>query len=350
MATQNLGRVVGSKIYTGSATDTNTIQTQLTSQGITPLIYDLYISTALVGIFQYQLVENVPTWSFIMRIKGDTGTFAISKTYNSVSAMNAGYATDGVPKGGLVLIDTGNVEDEDNAKLYVKGETAYDYLTDMSGAKGIKGDKGDKGEQGDKGATGSVFTPSVSDAGVLSWSNNGGLANPASVNIKGDKGAKGDKGEQGIQGEKGEKGDAGAKGDTGATGAQGSTGATALEYGNTHTEQYEGDIADEPISLPISGFNRTPVVGDKFLLVFNVTESGNTYIAQFTITAVGTDTASASLNGANPVNTTGATGAKGDKGDTGAKGETGATGATGADGKTPTLSINSNGELIATYA
>ena len=36
-----------------------------------------------------------------------------------------------------------------------------------------------------------VFLPSVSDSGVLSWTNKAGLANPASVNIKG---AKGDKG------------------------------------------------------------------------------------------------------------------------------------------------------------
>lgn len=39
-----------------------------------------------------------------------------------------------------------------------------------------------------------VFIPSVSAAGVLSWTNKAGLANPASVNIKGDTGA------QGLQG------------------------------------------------------------------------------------------------------------------------------------------------------
>lgn len=39
-----------------------------------------------------------------------------------------------------------------------------------------------------------VFVPSVSSDGVLSWTNRAGLANPASVNIKGAKGDKGDKG------------------------------------------------------------------------------------------------------------------------------------------------------------
>lgn len=39
-----------------------------------------------------------------------------------------------------------------------------------------------------------VFLPSVSDSGVLSWTNKAGLDNPASVNIKGAKGDKGDTG------------------------------------------------------------------------------------------------------------------------------------------------------------
>ena len=52
--------------------------------------------------------------------KGEKGdAFAIAKTFASVSAMNAGFATDGVKEGQFVIIDTGNVDDEDNAKLYV---------------------------------------------------------------------------------------------------------------------------------------------------------------------------------------------------------------------------------------
>lgn len=82
----------------------------------------------------------------------------------------------------------------------------------------------------------------------------------------------------------------------GEKGDQGDTGLTALEYGDIHTEQYEGDIADEHIYLDISGFNRTPVVDDKFLLIFNVTESGSTYVATFTITEVSTTTVKAIVN------------------------------------------------------
>lgn len=45
-----------------------------------------------------------------------------------------------------------------------------------------------------------VFLPSVSDSGVLSWTNKAGLPNPASVNIKGAKGDTGDKGDKGDTG------------------------------------------------------------------------------------------------------------------------------------------------------
>ena len=40
-----------------------------------------------------------------------------------------------------------------------------------------------KGDTGDTGATGTTFTPSVSSAGVISWSNDGGKQNPESVDI-----------------------------------------------------------------------------------------------------------------------------------------------------------------------
>lgn len=57
-----------------------------------------------------------------------------------------------------------------------------------TGPQGPKGDKGDDGYVGDDGAT---FTPSVDSAGNLSWTNDKGLPNPATVNIKGPKGDSG---------------------------------------------------------------------------------------------------------------------------------------------------------------
>lgn len=78
-----------------------------------------------------------------------------------------------------------------------------------------------------------VFLPSVSSDGVLSWTNKAGLANPLSVNIKGEKGEKGDRGLQGVQGVQGVKGDTGAKGDKGDTGATGA--AASIKIGTVTT-------------------------------------------------------------------------------------------------------------------
>lgn len=115
-------------------------------------------------------------------------------------------------------------------------------------AVNIKGGKGDKGDTGEKGATGATgpqgpagpagnagssgvngatFTPTLSSAGVLSWTNDKGLSNPAAVNIKGpkgDTGLQGDKGDPGAKGATGATGPQGPKGDTGAKGATGATG------------------------------------------------------------------------------------------------------------------------------
>ena len=74
------------------------------------------------------------------------------------------------------------------------------------------------GPPGQDGKDGVTFTPSVSDTGVLSWTNNGGLENPASMSIRGPSGSKGPQGEQGPKGDKGDKGD------TGETGPQGPKG------------------------------------------------------------------------------------------------------------------------------
>lgn len=74
---------------------------------------------------------------------------------------------------------------------------------------------------GTDGVDGTTFTPSVSAEGDLSWTNDGGKENPATVNIKG---PKGDTGEQGPTGDQGPQGPAGEQGEQGVTGAQGPAG------------------------------------------------------------------------------------------------------------------------------
>ena len=85
-------------------------------------------------------------------VKGDTGEgFSIYRSFSSVAEMLAGFSTDGVPFGAFVIIDTGNVDDEENARLYYKTDSTYSYLTDLSGAQGIRGPQGPEGPQGEKG-------------------------------------------------------------------------------------------------------------------------------------------------------------------------------------------------------
>lgn len=63
------------------------------------------------------------------------------------------------------------------------------------GPQGIKGDTGATGPTGPQGPQGVTFTPYVTDDGELGFTNNGGLDNPE---LKSVKGPKGDRGEPGI--------------------------------------------------------------------------------------------------------------------------------------------------------
>ena len=74
---------------------------------------------------------------------------------------------------------------------------SYTIELNSQGPQGLKGDKGDTGPigpqgpqgiQGVKGDTGAVYTPTVSQEGVISWTNNGDLPNPDPVDITGPQG------------------------------------------------------------------------------------------------------------------------------------------------------------------
>lgn len=69
-----------------------------------------------------------------------------------------------------------------------KGEQGPPGERGADGAQGPQGEKGEQGESGKDGKDGAVFIPSLAENGDLSWSNNGGLENPDTINIKGPKG------------------------------------------------------------------------------------------------------------------------------------------------------------------
>lgn len=77
-----------------------------------------------------------------------------------------------------VLTEIQNESDKQAKKLIETAEVS----------KGQKGDTGDPGPKGDPGQKGTTFIPAVDSEGNLSWSNEDGLDNPETVNIKGTQG------------------------------------------------------------------------------------------------------------------------------------------------------------------
>lgn len=65
--------------------------------------------------------------------------FTYKKEYPSVAAMEADWGTADVKLGEYVLINTGNVEDPDDARVYLKTQEGWKFIVDLSGMQGIQG-------------------------------------------------------------------------------------------------------------------------------------------------------------------------------------------------------------------
>lgn len=259
--------------------------------------------------------------------------FVIVKTYPSIQAMQDDYNNPEVKKGQFVMIDTGDVENEEDSRLYLKGNTEWKFISDLSGAQGIqglsayqvavqhgfegtedewlislKGEKGETGPKGDKGDTG--------EKGAT-----------------GERGPQGLQGERGLQGVQGEKGEPGIQGPVGPKGEQGEQGIQGIQgpQGEPGPQGPKGDIGsglnikgelDSESQLPQEG-----VSGDAWLIAGNlyvyVGENGNVE-SNPKWSNVG------SIQG--PAGPQGPVGPKGEQGEPGPKGEPGADGAPGIQG------------------
>ena len=191
---------------------------------------------------------------------------------------------------------------------------------------------------GTPGIDGVTFIPSVSQEGIISWTNDGGLVNPAPINIKGEPGAngidgsKGEKGDvgpqgpQGIpgqQGPKGEPGEQGAMGPQGPVGPQGEQGPKG-EKGDQGIQGIQGEpgadyVLTEADKKEIAGM--VEVSGEVGNLSNYYTKSEvDDKIEQIELTP----------------------GPQGEKGDTGAQGPKGDKGEKGEDGLTTNIKVNGN--------
>lgn len=229
--------------------------------------------------------------------------FTIVKTYPSIQAMEDDYNNPEVKIGQFVMIDTGDVENEEDSRLYLKGDTEWKFISDLSGAQGIqglsayqvavrhgfegteaewlislKGEKGETGPKGDKGDTG-------------------------------EKGATGERGPQGLQGEQGIQGIQGPQGEPGPQGPKGDTGSGLNIKGELDSES----------QLPQEG-----VSGDAWLI------SGNLYVY---VGENGNVESNPKWSNVGSIQgPAGPTGPKGEQGEPGPKGEPGANGAPGVQG------------------
>lgn len=285
--------------------------------------------------------------------KGDTGSgFKVLGYYDTAGALDEAKLATAQP-GDAYGVGTAEPYD-----IYILNGTTGKFINNgpLQGAKGDKGDtgaQGPKGDQGDVGPTGPAgptgpqgevgpqgptgpagadgakgadgaagkdgvtYIPSVSDAGVISWTNDGGKTNPKSVSIKGPKGDTGARGPAGADGAKGDTGPEGPRGPQGKTGPQGETGATGPQ-GLTGPQGKTGPAG----AAGAKGATFTPAMSAAGDLSW--TNDG------------GLD---------NPA-TVNLKGPKGDRGEKGEQGEKGATGATGPQGPAGPVNVPATTSLI----
>lgn len=85
-------------------------------------------------IYDYETKQYVNTG-----ISAIGGAFTYKKEYPSVEAMEADWGTADVKLGEYVLINTNDVEDPDDAKVYLKTQEGWKFIVDLSGMQGIQG-------------------------------------------------------------------------------------------------------------------------------------------------------------------------------------------------------------------
>ena len=135
-----------------------------------------------------------------------------------------------------------------------KGDPGKDGAKGADGLPGKDGADGAPGKDGTNGRDGVTFTPAINAAGDLSWSNDGGKANPETVNLKGPKGDTGTRGPAGANGAKGDTGPEGPRGLQGKTGPAGADGKTPVKGTDHFTPTDVNEIAAEAAKkVDISG-------------------------------------------------------------------------------------------------
>ena len=189
-----------------------------------------------------QGIQGEPGEQGTQGIQGETGPYYIPNVDNI---------------GNLSWTNTGNLQNPETVNI--RGPQG------LQGEQGIQGIQGPAGTNGADGVNGATFTPTVSDTGDLSWTNDKGLDNPATVNIMGPQGPQGEPGQDGAQGPQGPEGPQGATGPSGADGKDGigatiqigtvTTGAAGTQATVTNTGTENAAVFNFTIPQGIAGQN-----------------------------------------------------------------------------------------------
>lgn len=146
------------------------------------IIYTFMILVAVQKNPALEIVESEDYDYYLKGEKGDPGEGIVDVEYNADGTIT-------------VTLDDGSSYTSEYSMRGERGETGATGSRGETGATGERGDTGERGATGDRGetgpqgiqgetgATGTTFTPAVSSAGVISWTNDGGKPNPQPVDI-----------------------------------------------------------------------------------------------------------------------------------------------------------------------
>lgn len=215
--------------------------------------------------------------------KGDTGAQGPQGETGATGATGAA-GKDGITP---IIGENGNwyLGDTDTGKPS-RGATGAQGAQGPQDEKGDTGAQGPQGETGATGATGAVFTPSVDTNGNISWTNNGGLENPTTRNIRGPQGATGDTGAQGPKGDTGPQGPAGSDANVTTENIETALGYTPLQESDIVTETSEvlPDYTNQiPLSIDASGavLNGVGYQASATLDMTGAVASGSSFVSGF---------------------------------------------------------------------
>lgn len=111
------------------------------------------------------------------------------KAKNGKDGINGLDGADGItPNIQIGQVTTGAAGSQASATITGTTTNPLLNLTIPQGQQGIQGISGQDGQDGAPGANGVTFTPNVDADGNISWTNDGNLPNPDTVNIRGPKG------------------------------------------------------------------------------------------------------------------------------------------------------------------